>query len=56
VEQFGLAVAALIARCDTAGRYDQLVADFREGGISLVLTRDGLTVREEAPVPPPTHN
>jgi hypothetical protein len=38
------------------GRYDDLMAGFRDGSISLALKRDNLTVLEDAPVPPPTSN
>ena len=56
VEAFTVSLAALIADYEHDGRYNELVADFREGRISLALKRDGLFVLEEAPVPPPTGN
>lgn len=56
VEQFGLSLARVIAEYDAEGRYDELVSGYREGRTTLGLKRDGLTVLENAPVPPPTHN
>jgi hypothetical protein len=56
VEQFGLSLAQLIAEYDAECRYDDLIADFRAGRVSLALKRDGLRVLEDAPVPPPTIN
>ena len=56
VEQFGVSLARLIALYDRDGRYDELVAAFRDGRISLALSRDGLTVLENTDVAPPTSN
>jgi hypothetical protein len=56
VEQFGVALAHLIALYETDGHYDELVAAFREGRVSLALSREGLTVLENADIAPPTNN
>ncbi|HKA92814.1 MAG TPA: hypothetical protein VKE97_03360 [Acidimicrobiia bacterium] len=56
VEQLGLALATLIAQYERDGRYDEFIADFRDGRVSLALSRHGWAVLKDAPVPPPSGN
>jgi hypothetical protein len=56
VEAFGVSLARLIAVYDAEGRYDELVAAFRDGRVSLALARSGLTVLENADIAPSSGN
>ena len=50
--QFAGALARLIAVRDDEGRYDELAEGYRDGKLSLVLSREGLTLIEATPAPP----
>jgi hypothetical protein len=48
--------AIKIADAEMDGTYEHLVAGYREGRTTFGVKRDGMTVLEDAPVPPPTDN
>jgi hypothetical protein len=56
VSQFANCLAIKIAAAELDGTYEQLVSGYREGRATFGVKCDGMTVLEDAPLPPPSGN